>query len=38
MSIFSSILNNFGVASSEYGVIKPYKVTIKVQQNNYIVK
>ena len=38
MSIFSSILNNFGVASSEYGLIKPYKVTIKVQQNNYIVK
>lgn len=28
MSIFSTLLNNFAVVSSEYGVIKPYKVTI----------
>lgn len=38
MSIFSTILNNFAVVSSKYGVIKPYKVTIKVQSNNYIIK
>lgn len=38
ISIFSTILNNFAVVSSEYGVIKPYKVTIKVQENNYIIE
>lgn len=38
MSIFSSILNNFGVVSSEYGVIKPYKVTIKVQNDKFVLK
>lgn len=38
MSIFSTILNNFGVVSSEYGVIKPYKVTIKIQKNNHIIE
>ena len=38
MSIFSTILNNFGVVSSEYGVIKPYKVTIKIKKNNHIVE
>lgn len=38
MSIFSTILNNFGVVSSEYGVIKPYKVTIKIQKDNYVVE
>ncbi len=38
ISIFSSILNNFGVVSSKYGVIKSYKVTIKVQKNNFVIK
>ena len=38
MSIFSTILNNFAVVSSKYGVIKPYKVTINVQKDNYIIK
>ena len=36
-SIFSSTLNNFAVASSEYGVIKPYKFTMKFEMNNYVV-
>jgi len=35
MSIFSTILNNFAVVSSEYGVIKPYKVTIIVKKDDY---
>lgn len=38
MSIFSTILNNFAVVSSKYGVIKPYKVTIKIQKSNHIVE
>ena len=38
MSIFSTVLNNFAVVSSKYGVIKPYKVTIRVQKENYIIK
>lgn len=38
MSIFSTILNNLAVVSSEYGVIKPYKVTILIQENDYVVK
>ena len=38
MSIFSSILNNFGVVSSKYGVLKPYKVTIKVQIDKFAIK
>lgn len=38
MSIFSSILNNFGVVSSKYGVLKPYKVTIKAQKNKFVIK
>lgn len=38
MSIFSTILNNLAVVSSEYGVIKPYKVTIKVQKNQHIIE
>ena len=37
ISIFSSTLNNFGVISSEYGVIKPYKVTIKIQKDNFVI-
>lgn len=37
MSIFSTILNNFAVISSEYGVIKPYKVTILIQEKDYVV-
>ncbi len=38
MSIFSTLLNNFAVVSSEYGVIKPYKVTIRIEENNHIVE
>lgn len=38
MSIFSTILNNFAVVSSEYGVIKPYKVTILIQEKDYMVE
>lgn len=38
MSIFSTLLNNFAVVSSEYGVIKPYKVTIIIQEENYVVE
>ena len=34
-SIFSTLLNNFAVISSEYGVITPYKFTIKFEINNY---
>lgn len=34
-SIFSSTLNNFAVASSEYGVIKPYKFIIKFEIENF---
>lgn len=37
-SVFSSTLNNFAVVSSEYGVIKPYKIIINIQENNYKVK
>ena len=29
--IFSTLLNNFGVISSEYGVIKTYKLKIKFE-------
>ena len=36
--IFSTILNNFGVASSEYGVIKTYEVKIKFNFSNYEIK
>lgn len=36
-SIFSSTLNNFAVASSEYGVIKPYEFTMKFKMENYVV-
>lgn len=35
MDIFSTLLNNFGVVSSEYGVIKTYEVKIKFQLNPY---
>ena len=38
MSIFSTLLNNIAVVSSEYGVIKPYKVTILIQEENYVVE
>lgn len=34
-SIFSSALNNFAVASSEYGVIRPYKFIIKFEIENF---
>ena len=36
--IFSTLLNNFGVASSEYGVIKTYEVKIKFNFSNYEIK
>lgn len=36
--IFSTLLNNFGVASSEYGVIKTYDVKIKFNFSNYEIK
>ena len=35
--IFSTLLNNFGVVSSEYGVIKEYDVKIKFNLNDYVV-
>ena len=38
LSILATTLNNFAVVSSEYGVIKPYKVTIKVQEDNHVVE
>lgn len=38
MSIFSTVLNNLGVVSSEYGVLKPYQVTIKVQLKDYVIE
>ena len=33
--IFSTLLNNLGVVSSEYGVIKIYDVKIKFTLNNH---
>ena len=36
--IFSTLLNNFGVVSSEYGVIKTYDVKIKFSFSNYKIK
>lgn len=36
--IFSTSLNNFGVVSSEYGVIKTYSVKIKFNFSNFIIK
>jgi hypothetical protein len=36
--MFSTILNNFGVVSSEYGVIQTYDVKIKFDCNNYEIK
>lgn len=36
-SIFAMTLNNLGVASSEYGVIRPYYFTIKFDMTNYVV-
>lgn len=36
-SLFSSTLNNFAVASSEYGVIRPYEFTMKFEIKNYVV-
>ena len=36
--IFSTLLNNFGVVSSEYGVIKKYDIKIKFNLNNYVVE
>lgn len=34
-NIFSTLLNNFGVVSYEYGVIKKYNVNIKFNFSNY---
>ena len=36
--IFSTLLNNCGVVSSEYGVIKKYDVKIKFNLNDYVVE
>lgn len=36
--IFSTLLNNFAVISSEYGVIKTYNVKISFDFNNYIIE
>ncbi len=36
--ILSTLLNNFGVVSSEYGVIKTYNVKIKFNFPNYKIK
>ena len=35
MKLSAKLLNNFGVVSSEYGVIKTYEVKIKFQLNPY---
>jgi hypothetical protein len=37
-SLLSTTLNNLGVASTEYGVLKPYRVTIKFKLNDYNIK
>lgn len=36
--IVSTLLNNFGVVSSEYGVIKNYNVKIKFNLNDYVIE
>jgi len=36
--IFSTLLNNFGVVSSEYGVIQTYDVKIRFDFSNYEIK
>lgn len=36
--IVSTLLNNFGVVSSEYGVIKTYNVKIKFNINDYVIE
>ena len=36
--IFSTTLNNFGVISSEYGVIKKFEIKIKFNLNDYVVE
>lgn len=36
--IFSTLLNNFAVISSEYGVIETYNVKISFDFNNYIIE
>ena len=36
--IFSTLLNNFGVVSSEYGVIKIYDVKMKFNLKDYVVE
>ncbi len=36
--IFSTLLNNFGVVSYEYGVIKKYDIKIKFNFSNYKIK
>lgn len=36
--IVSTLLNNFGVVSSEYGVIKTYNVKIKFNLNDYVIE
>lgn len=36
--IVSTLLNNFGVVSSEYGVIKTYNIKIKFNLNDYVIE
>ena len=36
-SVLSSILNNFGIISQQYGVLKDYNITIKFKLENYII-
>lgn len=36
-SIFSSTLNNLAVASSEYGVIRPYEFIMKFEIKNFVI-
>lgn len=38
LQIFFTLLNNFGVVSYEYGVIKKYNVKIKFNFSNYKIK
>lgn len=37
-SMLSTVLNNFGVVSSEYGVLKPYKFSIKFVIDDYVIE
>ena len=36
-SVLSSTLNNFGIISQQYGVLKRYDIIIKFKMDNYVV-